>query len=63
MDLKASRTKRKIWIAKLEEWREKRTTSKLRSSNSSQEIRYFFLTLAFIYLVMVIFVVNGKAPT
>jgi hypothetical protein len=39
------------------------TTSESRSSNSSREIRYFSLTLAFIYLVMVSFVVNGKAPT
>jgi hypothetical protein len=39
------------------------TTSKTRSSNSSQEIRYFSLTLAFIYLVVVSFVVSGKAPT
>jgi hypothetical protein len=38
-------------------------TSELRSSNSSREIRYFFLTLAFIYLVMVSFVVSEKAPT
>jgi hypothetical protein len=39
------------------------TTSESRSSNSSREIRYFFLTLAFIYLVMVSFVVSGKALT
>jgi hypothetical protein len=39
------------------------TTSESRSRNSSWEIRYFSLTLAFIYLVMVSFVVSGKALT
>jgi hypothetical protein len=39
------------------------TTSESRSSNSSQEIRYFSLTLVFIYLVMVSFIVSGKALT
>jgi hypothetical protein len=39
------------------------TTSVSRSSNSSWEIRYFSLTLVFVYLVMVSFVVSGKAPT
>jgi hypothetical protein len=39
------------------------TTSKSRSSNSSWEIRYFSLTLTFVYLVMVSFVVSGKART
>jgi hypothetical protein len=39
------------------------TTSELRSSNSSREIRYFSLTLTFVYLVMVSFIVSGKAPT
>jgi hypothetical protein len=34
-----------------------------RPSNSSREIRYFSLTLTFIYLVMASFVVSGKAPT
>jgi hypothetical protein len=38
-------------------------TSESRLSNSSQEIRYFSLTLVFIYLVMVSFVVSEKAPT
>jgi hypothetical protein len=38
-------------------------TSEPISNNSSQEIRYFSLTLVFIYLVMVSFVVSGKAPT
>jgi 1,4-dihydroxy-2-naphthoate octaprenyltransferase len=37
-------------------------TSELRQSNLSQEIRYFSLTLVFIYLVMVSFVVSRKAP-
>jgi hypothetical protein len=37
--------------------------SESRSSNSSREIRYFSLTLAFIYWVMVSFVVSGKALT
>jgi hypothetical protein len=39
------------------------TTSKSRSRNSSREISYFSLTLTFIYLVMVSFVVSGKAFT
>jgi hypothetical protein len=39
------------------------TTSESRPSNSSREIRYFSLTLMFIYLVMVSFIVGGKAPT
>jgi hypothetical protein len=39
------------------------TTSESRSSESSREIRYFSLTLAFTYLVMVSFVVSGKALT
>jgi hypothetical protein len=39
------------------------TTSESRSSNSSQEIRYFSLTLVFIYSVMVSFIVSGKALT
>jgi hypothetical protein len=39
------------------------TTSESRSSNSSQEIMYFSLTLTFIYSVMVSFVVSGKALT
>jgi hypothetical protein len=39
------------------------TTSESRPSNSSQEIMYFSLTLVFIYLVMVSFVVSWKAPT
>jgi hypothetical protein len=39
------------------------TTSESRPSNLSREIRYFSLTLMFIYLVMVSFIVSGKAPT
>jgi hypothetical protein len=39
------------------------TSSESRSSNSSREISYFSSTLVFIYLVMVSFVVSGKAPT
>jgi hypothetical protein len=39
------------------------TTSNSRPSNSSREIRYFSLTLTFIYSVMVSFVVSGKALT
>jgi hypothetical protein len=38
-------------------------TSESRSSNSSREIRYFSLTLTFIYSVMVSFVVSGKTLT
>jgi hypothetical protein len=39
------------------------TTSESRSSNSSREIRFISLTLAFVYSVMVSFVVSGKALT
>jgi hypothetical protein len=39
------------------------TTSESRPINSSWEIRYFSLNLAFVYLVIVSFVVSGKAPT
>jgi hypothetical protein len=39
------------------------TTSQSGPSNSSREIRYFSLTLTFVYLVMVRFVVSGKAPS
>jgi hypothetical protein len=38
-------------------------TSESRSSNSSREIRFISLTLAFVYSVMVSFVVSGKALT
>jgi hypothetical protein len=37
------------------------TTSESKSSNSSREIRYFSLTLVFIYSVMLSFIVSGKA--
>jgi hypothetical protein len=76
-DLKAVKTKKKIQIAKLEDGGKRLTTvpsyikkepkdgttSESRSSNSSLEIRYFSLTLSFVYLVMVSFVVCGMAPT
>jgi hypothetical protein len=39
------------------------TTSESRSSNSSREINYFSLTLVFVYLVMVRFIVSEKALT
>jgi hypothetical protein len=39
------------------------TTSESIPSNLSREIRYFSLTLAFIYSVMVSFVVSGKDLT
>jgi hypothetical protein len=39
------------------------TISESRPSNSSWEIRYFSLTLAFIYLVMVSFLVSEKDHT
>jgi hypothetical protein len=38
-------------------------TIESRSSNSSREIRFFSLTLAFIYSVMVSFIVSEKALT
>jgi hypothetical protein len=77
MDLKVAGTKRKIQIAELEEWREKAYHSaklykertkrwhdkQVKTKQSSREIRYFSLTLTFIYLFMVSFVVSGKAPT
>jgi hypothetical protein len=77
MDFMAARTKRKIQIAEIEEWRKRLTTvpsyikkepkdgttSESRSGNSSRKIRYFYLTLMFIYSVMVSFIVSGKALT
>jgi hypothetical protein len=39
------------------------TIGEYMSSNSSWEIMYFSLTLAFIYLVMVSFIVSGKMVT
>jgi hypothetical protein len=77
MDLKAAGTKRKIQIAKLEEWREKayhsaklykertkrwhdkRVTTK--QFKPGHEVLLF--NYVFIYLVIVSFVVSGKAPT
>jgi hypothetical protein len=77
MDLKVAGTKRKIQIAELEEWREKayhsaklykETTKRwhdkrIKNKQFSREIRYFSLTLMFIYLVTVRFIVSGKPPT
>jgi hypothetical protein len=78
MDLKAAKIKRKkIRLSNLRNGGKRLTTvpnsikkeskdctkSKSRSSNSSWEIRYFSLTLVFIYSVMVSFVVSGKALT
>jgi hypothetical protein len=77
MDLKVAGTKWKIQITELVEWRQKAyhgaklykekpkddTTSESRSSNTSREIRHFSLTLAFVYSVMVSFVVSGNALT
>jgi hypothetical protein len=63
MDLKAARTKRKNLIAELEEWREKAYHgANLYKERTKRwhEITYFSLTLVFIYLVMVSFVVSGK---
>jgi hypothetical protein len=39
------------------------TTSASRLSNSRWEIRYFFLTLTFVYSVTVSFIVSGKSLT
>jgi hypothetical protein len=39
------------------------TISESRPSNSSREIMYFSLTLAFVYSAMVSFVVSGKVHT
>jgi hypothetical protein len=39
------------------------TTSESRPSNSSREVRYFSVTLVFIYSVMVSFVVSEKDLT
>jgi hypothetical protein len=77
MDLKAARTKRKFRLPNLRNGGKRLTTmpsyikkepkdgttSESRSSNSSQEIRYFSLTLTFIYSVMVSFIVTGKATS
>jgi hypothetical protein len=77
MDHKAARTKGKFRLLNLRNGGKRLTTvtsyikkepkdgttSESRSSNSCREIRYFSLTLAFIYLVMVSFIVSGKAHT
>jgi hypothetical protein len=77
MDLKVAGTKRKFRLPNLRNGGKRLTTmpsyikkepkdgttSESRPSNLSREIRYFSLTLVFIYLVMVSFVVSGKAPT
>jgi hypothetical protein len=77
IELKVARIKRKIQIAEfgnrgkrlttvpgyIKKEQKDGTTSKSRLSNSSQEIWYFSLTLTFVYLVMVSFVVSGKART
>jgi hypothetical protein len=77
MDLKVAGTKRKFRLPNLRNGGKRLTTmpsyikkepkdgttSESRPSNLSQEIRYFSLTLVFVYLVMVSFVVSGKAPT
>jgi hypothetical protein len=77
MDLKVAGTKRKFRLPNLRNGGKRLTTmpsyikkepkdgttSESRPSNLSQEIRYFSLTPVFVYLVMVSFVVSGKAPT
>jgi hypothetical protein len=77
MDLKAARTKRKIEIADLEEWRKKayhsaklykeRTKSwhdkRIKIKQFKLDIRYSSLILMSVYLVMVSFIVSGKALT
>jgi hypothetical protein len=77
MDLKVARTKKKFRLLNLRNGGKRlttvpsyikkepkdATTSESRSSNSSREIMYFYLTLTFIYSVMVSFIVSGKALT
>jgi hypothetical protein len=77
LDLKAAETKRKIQIANLRNGGKRLTTvpsyikkepkygmtSESILSNSRREIRYFSLTLVFVYLDMVSFVLSGKVPT
>jgi hypothetical protein len=77
MGLKVTRTKRKIRLPNsrnggkrlttvpryIKKEPKDGTTSESRSINSSREIRYFSLTLTFIYSVMVSFVVSEKALT
>jgi hypothetical protein len=77
MDFKAVRTKGKFRLPNLRNGGKRLTTvpsyikkepkdgmtSESRPNNSSREIRYFSLTLVFIYLVTASFVVSGKTPT
>jgi hypothetical protein len=73
MDLQSAGVKRQIQLAKLDEWREKAyQNSKIykewtkrwhdnisRSNTSRWEIRYYSLTLALVYLVMISLKVSG----
>jgi hypothetical protein len=77
MDLKAAEIKWKIQIAELEEWREKAYHSamlykertkrwhdkriKINQFKPGDKVHLF--SSRFIYLVMVSFIVSGKAPT
>jgi hypothetical protein len=75
--LRAARTKRKIEIAELEEWREKayhsaklykeRTkrwhSKRVKTKQFKPRDIVLSLTLTFLYLVMVSFVVSGQAHT
>jgi hypothetical protein len=77
MDLMAAGIKRKIQIAELEKWRKRLTTvpsyikkelkdgttNESRPINLSQEIRYFSLTLVFVYSIVISFIVSGKTLT
>jgi hypothetical protein len=76
MDLKAVGTKRKIQIAELEEWREKAYHScklykertkrwhdkriKIKQFKSGDKVLLF---LAFVYMVMISFIVSGNTLT
>jgi hypothetical protein len=61
MDLKVARTKWKIQIAKLYRERTKRWHDKrIKIKQFKPGDKYFSLTLAFIYLVMVSSIVSGK---
>jgi hypothetical protein len=77
MDLMTAGIKRKIQIAELEKWRKTLTTvpsyikkelkdgmtNESRPINLSQEIKYFSLTLVFVYSIMIRFIVSGKTLT
>jgi hypothetical protein len=77
MDLMTAGIKRKIQIAELEKWRKMLTTvpsyikkelkdgttNESRPINLSQEIKYFSLTLVFVYSIMISFIVSGKTLT